>query len=202
LAFESSDPIPRSLIHPRYWLNGPIVHMKDWQPRYPKQAPVDYMNNDILQISDSGQQLTELRDAFNVEERSRFDAQIERSQLHLISIGERHHIMQDLPIGNPDPVLRCGNRKKKVHGASSRLETGPETAKRLQLAQEKAQRQANKECAEAVKLTEIQVVKRRQAFGQIDEQTVEEEIEANEIEIVPDLPERPSTPYSENDLIP
>jgi hypothetical protein len=197
LAFESGDPILRSLIHPQYWLNGPIVHMKDWQPRYPKQAPMDYMNNDILQISDSGQQLTKLRDTLNVEERSRFDAQIERSQLHLISIGERHRIMQDLPIGNPDPIPRCGNRKKKIHGANSRLETGPETAKRLQLAQEKAQRQATKECAKAAKLTEIQIVKWRQAFGQIDEQTVEEEIKANKFEIVPDSLECPSTPLQQ-----
>jgi hypothetical protein len=26
-------PIPKSLVHPRWWLKGPVVHHTDWQPR-------------------------------------------------------------------------------------------------------------------------------------------------------------------------
>ena len=131
LAFETGDSIPRSLVHPRYWLAGPTIHTRDWQPRYPEQAPVNYISRDTLQISDSGQRLAELRDTLNIEEKSRFDAQIERSQLHLISIGERHRAIQDLPLGNPDPAPKPSGRKKKLHDISNRLETGPKTTKKL-----------------------------------------------------------------------
>ena len=181
LAFKTGDPIPRSLIHPRYWLAGPVTHARDWQPRYLEQAPVDYMSRGALQISDSGQRLAELRDTFNVEEMSRFDARIERSQLRLISIGERHRAMQDLPLGNPDPAPKPSGRKKKLHGAGNRLETGPETAKRLQLTREKAQRRAAKEAAEAIevaKATKAQAVRQGQALEQArqtDEQRAAEE---------------------------
>ena len=154
LAFETGDPIPRSLIHPRYWLAGPVTHARDWQPRYPEYAPVDYMSRGTLQISNSGQQLAELRDTLNVKEMSRFDAQIEGSQLHLINIGERHRAVQDLPLGNPDPAPKPSGRKKKLHSAGNRLETGPETAKRLQLARERAQQRAVKEAARAIEAAE------------------------------------------------
>ena len=181
LAFETGDPISRSLIHPRYWLAGPAIHVRDWQPRYPEQAPVDYMSGDILQISNSGQRLAEIRNTLNVEEVSCFDTQIERSQLHLISIGERHRAIQDLPLNNPDPAPKPGGRKKKLHGVSNRLETGPETAKRLQLAREKAQRRAAKEAAEAIEAVEAakaQAVRQEQTpeqAEQIDEQRAAEE---------------------------
>jgi len=41
-AFDTGEPIPRSLVHPRYWLQGPIMHEGEWQPRYPEEARVDY----------------------------------------------------------------------------------------------------------------------------------------------------------------
>jgi hypothetical protein len=137
LAFETGDSIPQSFVHSRYWLNGPIIHARDWQPGYAEQAPIDYISRDILQISDLGQQLIKLWDTFNVEEMSCFDTLIECSQLHLISIWKKHHTIQNLPLGNPDPTPKPSSRKKKLHGVSNHLKTGPETAKWLQLAQER-----------------------------------------------------------------
>jgi hypothetical protein len=92
---------------------------------------VNYINRDTLQISDLGQRLIELQDTLNMEEKSRFNAQIKRSQLYLISIKKRHRAMQDLPLGNPNSTPKPGGRKKKLYGAGNRLETGPETVKRL-----------------------------------------------------------------------
>jgi hypothetical protein len=92
---------------------------------------MDYISRGTLQISDSGQRLAELRDTLNMEEISRFNAQIKRSQLYLISIKKRHRAMQDLPLGNPNSTPKPGGRKKKLYGAGNRLETGPETVKRL-----------------------------------------------------------------------
>ena len=56
------------------------------------------------------------------EERSRYDAQIERVQDNLISIGKNVLIEQDLPIGVPDPMLKHKGGKVKLHSTSSRLD--------------------------------------------------------------------------------
>jgi hypothetical protein len=34
-AYQASDPIPRSLLHPRWWLKGPVIHSTSWVPAYP-----------------------------------------------------------------------------------------------------------------------------------------------------------------------
>jgi len=216
-AFDTGEPIPRSLVHPRYWLQGPIMHEGEWQPRYPEEARVDYMSEQHWKSSDKTEELARIRDAMKPEERSRYDAQIERVQDNLIGIGKNVLIEQDLPVGVPDPAPKQKGRKVKLHSASNRLETGPETAKRLQLAQEKAQRRAARE---ATKAAEAQAVGQGQTLGQAgqtDEQRAAEEQSAqdgvagefgeddeineagpklseNPIETVPDSPERPSTP--------
>jgi hypothetical protein len=48
----------------------------------------------------------------------------------------------------PDLAPKYKGRKVKSHKTSNRLETGPKTVKRLQLAQEKGQRRAAREAAE------------------------------------------------------
>jgi hypothetical protein len=65
------------------------------------------------------------------EERSRYNAQIKRVQDNLISISKNVLIKQDLSVRVPDPTPKYRERKVKLHSTSSRLETGPETAKRL-----------------------------------------------------------------------
>jgi hypothetical protein len=115
--------------------------------------------------------------------------------------------MQDLPLGNPNPAPKPDSRKKKLHGAGNRLETGPETTKRLQLARERAQRRATKEAAEAqARQTDEQRAAEEQAAydgtaGEFNKEDEEEEINKTGLELpedttetVPDSPERPSTP--------
>jgi hypothetical protein len=223
-AFDTGEPIPRSLIHPQYWLQGPTIHAREWQPRYADDARVDYMSEQHWKCSDKTEELARLRDAMKPEERSRYDAQIRRVQDNLISIGKNVLIEQELPVGVPDPVPKHKGRKVKLHSTSNRLETGPETAKRLQLAQEKAQRRVAREAAEAAEAAEAQAVRQGQTLrqaGQTDEQRAAEEQSAqdgtagefdeddedddtneagselseNLIETVPDSPERPSTPH-------
>jgi hypothetical protein len=216
-AFDTGEPIPRSLVHPRYWLQGPTTHAREWQPRYAEDARVDYMSEEHWKSSDKTEELARLRDAMKPEERSRYDAQIRRVQDNLISIGKNVLIEQDLPVGIPDPAPKHKGRKVKLHSTSNRLETGPETAKRLQLAQEKAQRRAAREAVEAV---EAQVVGQGQTLKQAeqtDEQRAAEEQSAQDgtagefdeddetneispelsrdlIETVSDSSDRPSTP--------
>ena len=33
-AFQQGQPIPRSLVHPRYWLRGPVIYSTNWRPTY------------------------------------------------------------------------------------------------------------------------------------------------------------------------
>jgi hypothetical protein len=92
------------------------------------------MNKQHWKTSDQTEELARLRDAMKPEERSRYDAQIARAQDSLISIGKNVLIEQDLPVRVPDPAPKHKGRKVKPHSTSNRLETGPETAKKLQLA--------------------------------------------------------------------
>jgi hypothetical protein len=48
-AFDTGKPIPRSLVHARYWLQGPTIHVREWQPRYAEDARVDYMNEPVVE---------------------------------------------------------------------------------------------------------------------------------------------------------
>jgi hypothetical protein len=130
------------------------------------------MSEQHWKSSDKTEELARLRDAMKPEERSRYDAQIARVQDNLISIGKNVLIEQDLPVGMPDPTPKHKGRKVKLHSTSSRLETGPETAKRLQLAQEKAQRRVTREAAEAA---EAQAIRQGQILGQTDKQREAEE---------------------------
>ena len=33
-AYLTGEPIPRSLLHPRWWLNGPQIRFTNWLPKY------------------------------------------------------------------------------------------------------------------------------------------------------------------------
>jgi hypothetical protein len=48
-AFDTGKPNPRSLVHARYWLQGPTIHVREWQPRYAEDARVDYMNEPVVE---------------------------------------------------------------------------------------------------------------------------------------------------------
>ena len=73
------------------------------------------------------------------------------------AIGKNVLIEQDLPVGVPDPAPKHKGRKVKPHSTSNRLETGPETVKRLQFTKEKAQRQIIREAAEAAEAQAIRL---------------------------------------------
>ena len=41
-AYLDGQPIPKSLLHPRWWLKGPTVRYTGWKPSYPEDDVVDY----------------------------------------------------------------------------------------------------------------------------------------------------------------
>ena len=42
-AYEMGIPIPRTLFHPRWWINGAVIRGNDWQPRYREVTEVHLM---------------------------------------------------------------------------------------------------------------------------------------------------------------
>jgi hypothetical protein len=147
--YERGQPIPRSLLHPRWWLQGPIVRYKEWQPQYPEEEPIDYTAistsaEDATSIS--AEDVWTIRNQLRGEEQTRFDRQLKASHDQLAEIGRRHLAMQKLPIGLPDPIpKRKYVVQAKTHGrANARGLTGPELADRALAAKEKAEQASKK----------------------------------------------------------
>jgi hypothetical protein len=132
-------PIPRSLIHPRWWLKGPVVHQSNWQPRYPDEEQVEYLQPEMTDIETLGRQIDEISEQLQPEERARFRRQREAEHLKLLIAGRQHLELQALPIGNPDPIPKKIFRKKKTHGKTdARALTGTEIVSREHAAREAA----------------------------------------------------------------
>jgi hypothetical protein len=62
-------PIPRSLIHPRWWLKGQAVHQPNWQPRYPDEEPVQYLQSEMAEIETLGREIDDVYEQLHPEER-------------------------------------------------------------------------------------------------------------------------------------
>ena len=135
--YERGQPIPRSLLHPRRWLQSPITRFKDWRPQYPEEEPIDH-----TAASSPVEDVWVIRDKLHDEEQARFDRQLEANHEQLAEIGRRHLAMQKPPICNPEPVpKRKYIVQMKTHGrADIRGLTGSELADRALTTKEKAEK--------------------------------------------------------------
>lgn len=135
-AYNAGMPIPKSLIHPRWLLKGPVVHPLVWQPRYPNEEPVVYQQP-AAQGEALGLEIEMLYAQLQPEERARYTRQIEAEQQKLVLAGKQHLQLQALPIGNPDPLPNQVWKKKKTHDrADARALTGAEINEREHAARE------------------------------------------------------------------
>jgi hypothetical protein len=90
-----------------------------WQPRHPRhleEEPQAYNEPARIEARSTSQTITELRDQMGLEEKTRFDRQVEAEQQKLIVITRDQVELQALPIGNPDANPKRRFRKKKTHG--------------------------------------------------------------------------------------
>jgi hypothetical protein len=128
-AHRPGQPIPRSLVHPRYWLQGQPIQDVIRQPRYPEEELQAYNELVRVEARSTTQTITQLRDQMALEEKARFDCQVEAEQQKLIVIARDHVELQALPIGNPDANPKRRFRKKKTHAlTNARGLSGTETA--------------------------------------------------------------------------
>jgi hypothetical protein len=123
--YDSGQSIPRSLVHPRWWLLNEQTHPIKWLPTYPNTLAISYHggSDDILQRS---LQIDQIRSLLAPEEASRFRAQELRVQNQLLGIAHTHLQLQTLPIGLPNANPRHPGRQRR----SGRIETGPERVER------------------------------------------------------------------------
>jgi hypothetical protein len=142
-AFLSDEPIPKSLLHPRWWLHGPTIRYSGWEPSYPQEVEIHYAR--AAALTSASYTIEQIHKELAPEEKGRFEQQILQLNEQLIKIGEGHKKMQVLPLGKPDPVLRRQVVQRKTHGrADARGLTAAEIAERQVNARDKAEKQAKK----------------------------------------------------------
>src|SRR5271156_5577534 len=121
----SGQPIPLTLIHTRWWLNGPISTGTKWAPDHAPlrtDARVGTLLDDNRNlVTGTTQEVSAIRDQLNHEDQARVDGHLQRANQEALQLAqaalERQQAGQfDLP----DPILQPGwLKKKKVHGKAN-----------------------------------------------------------------------------------
>jgi hypothetical protein len=125
-------------MHRRWWQKGPVVYSTNWEPRYPEEEPVQYLEPTVIDIETAGQNLAAIHRQLGPEEQRRYTHQVDIEHQKLLTKGRRHLKLQTIPIGNVDPLPKQQYRKKKNHGKSdARALTGAEINESEQLVREK-----------------------------------------------------------------
>jgi hypothetical protein len=153
-ACKAGLPIPRSLFHPRWWLDGPPISKTflPWKPYYsaPRENYVLQQSNDISSL---GRQIIEAQEGFTGLARARFEEQLVKTNRALLGYAEQIRDEDLLPTRLPDKIQKPKWAKPiKAHGkASARSLTGPEAAeKEADKAEMDARKQAQEDAVEVV----------------------------------------------------
>jgi hypothetical protein len=118
-AFLENSPLPKTLLHPRWWLNGPPIPPINWAPFYPVQAAVAMPQLEQLGHQSQATELSQIRLQLNTEERHRFDSQIEQVHQNLLNIGHQRLALQNIPVSRPTPNIRSTYVKRTTHGRTN-----------------------------------------------------------------------------------
>lgn len=143
--YETGMPIPRSLLHPRWWLKGPTISARKWSPTYGEEQVLT-LSPKRRDIHSALHEVLESRERLEGEERSRFDEQVLRVAHNLHSIAQKHEALAQIPIANPDPVPKKMWRRKK-NAQNARGMTANELATTARKEAEKKEKIAKKDTA-------------------------------------------------------
>src|SRR3989440_2119574 len=102
-AYRTGQPIPRSLLHPRWWLDGLIIQMGKWVPIYGQQQTL-LLSPKGKDIADAALQLIQARDTLGPEAQSRLDNTFLQSANTMLQAAQRNDALAQLPIGIPDAI--------------------------------------------------------------------------------------------------
>jgi hypothetical protein len=95
-AFDSGEPIPRSLVHPRWYIHGETLSSKSWQPTYDKEAETtpEVGRNMAIEID----RLLDARNVLIGEHQRSFDRLIFDTIDKLIRVATSQYIVASLPL--------------------------------------------------------------------------------------------------------
>lgn len=125
---QRGSPIPRSLLHPRWWLNGPVIRRgcwgeRSWKPEYTEEMKEQHtlvISPKRKDVYRAMADVFEQREHLNTEERSRFDDQIMTTSKRLNQAAKQRQHLASLPITQPDPIPKKTWRKRDAHGKADR----------------------------------------------------------------------------------
>ena len=132
-AYESNILILKTLVHPRWWLKGPVLHRQNWQPYYLDEEPAMFpLQQGVNEVDKISREIEQLHEQLQPEEAAHFRRQIVTEHKKLAAIGRSYLEEQAIPINKPDTNLKKQWKKKKEHGkADTRALTGAEIAEKL-----------------------------------------------------------------------
>ena len=140
-ACVEGSPIPRSLLHPRWWVHSEPIKVTAWTPIYQTFAlPVSparptvahpYVSPRRNEITGLGLQVLEAREELTGYARQRYEAAATQAQRGLVEFAQDLR-QDDLHVRMPDIVKKpFWNRQLKSHDkANKRLMTGAEASER------------------------------------------------------------------------
>lgn len=143
--YEEGTPIPRSFLHPRWWLRGPTIQQGPWAPFQEQQSvrPPSPRQQDVHSVV---HRMLSNRDRLHGDERARYDSQI-FSIGRSMDISARDKEAQALiPIRNPDAVQKKAWKKTKPT-ANARLMTGIEAIENAHKKQLQTTKRSDKSAA-------------------------------------------------------
>jgi hypothetical protein len=151
-AYQTGQPLPRSLLHPRWWLDRPIIKIGVWQPSYGPQQQL-ILSPKRNNIAEAALGLLKARETLGPKARSRLNNTFIQSASNLLQAVQRNDTLAQLPIGMPDAIPKRTWKKKKTHGlADAAGLTAAVIAQKELTAKEKAEKQAAIKAAKATAL--------------------------------------------------
>lgn len=152
-AYETGIPLPRSLVHPRYWLAGHVHRPREWAPSYESITQL-IISPKRARLESALQKLVQLRDGFDGEERSRFEQQLLALAGKGETIASNRRAIAAIPISAPEalPNRRAIGRREATR--TGRLLTALEQQARDS---QRVQREANAQARDEMVLSQRQL---------------------------------------------
>jgi hypothetical protein len=117
----NGSPIPRSLLHPRWWLQGETVKISEWTPLYQVTALVlslprntaaqnPYLSPRETEMTGLGLQVIQARDGLTEYARQRFENATAQANRGLVEFAQKLD-EDDLHVRMPDVVKKASWRR-------------------------------------------------------------------------------------------
>ena len=117
--YRNGQPIPRSLIHPRWWINSPVIQYTNWRPTINIMTlPISPPRN---QVTHSAQRFLDFRETLSGEVKARADQAMVQVTDDVIRFARQAKEESLLPTEMPEKVKKPGWHKQlKAHDKTAR----------------------------------------------------------------------------------